>query len=201
MSFSSSDNHTLFKELVFLESDGALEPSDRRKLERHLADCRECRQEQREVARLQEVLREAVVPVDSQFSAQVMKRLPEAGWEARSPAGWRLAIAVFALLGTGSALLALGGGGLSSEMPIAGTALALVGLFRSALVAGGGLLAASWTGIGMAVDKILEGSRLATAVFGTLVLGLDVLFLRLLLRRRAVRAEGRAASKNTIDAG
>jgi len=67
VSFSSSDNHTLFKELVFLESDGALEASDRRKLEHHLADCRECRQEQREVARLQEVLREAIVPVDSQF--------------------------------------------------------------------------------------------------------------------------------------
>jgi anti-sigma factor RsiW len=188
VSFTSSDEHGFFKELLYLESDGELGPRDRSKLDTHLASCHECRQEQQEVVRLQNLLEGASIPVDSQFSSRVMNRLPEAGWEARSPAGWRLAIAVFALLGLGSALLALGEGDLSSEMPLVGTALALISLFRSALVAGGGLLAASWTGIGLALDELLGGSRVAFVVFGVLVLGIDLLFLRLLLRQRAARA-------------
>ena len=189
MTFSSSDDHSLFKELLYLEVDGDLDPGDRRKLGRHLTDCLECRHERRDVASLHGLLREATIPVDEQFASQVMKRLPEAAWEARAMAGWRFAVVVFALLGLGSALLALGGEGLSGEMPLAGTALALAGLFRSALVAGGGLLAASWTGIGLALDKVLEGSRTAFVIFGVLVLGIDLLFLRLLLRYRAARAE------------
>lgn len=199
MSFSSSDDHSLAKELLFLEPDGELDPRARHKLTDHLSSCQECRLERGEIAHLQELLGGARIEVDLQFSSQVMKHLPEAGWEARSPAGWRLAVAVFALLGLGSALLALGGGSLSNEMPIAGAALALVGLFRSALVAGGGLVAASWTGIGLALDQLLGGSRMAFMVFGALVLGIDLLFVRLLLRQRAARAPSGTADSGSSD--
>ena len=143
---------------------------------------------------LNEALQESVIPVDAGFAREVMLRLPEAGWEARPFSGWRVALAVSLLLGAVAAFLSLGGETLTTDLPLAGTALALLGLFKSALVAGGGLLAASWTGMGLAVDRLFEGSRMAFAAFGVLVLGLDLLFLRLLLRYRARQASSAAES-------
>lgn len=196
MSLTSSENHSLFKELLYLESDGELGVAERRRLQEHLESCGECRGERQEIVRLGSLLDGATVPVDAEFTAQVMKRLPEAGWEARSPAGWRLAVAVFVLLAVGSTLLAVGGKGLSEEMPILGAASALIGLFRSALVAGGGLLAASWTGLGLALERALDGSRAAFVAFGVLVLGIDLLFVRLLLRHRRARAAASSAERD-----
>lgn len=187
MSLTTPEDHSLLKELLYLERDEELGREDRRRLAQHLEQCHECRRERLEIADLESLLVGATLPVGEDFTRQVMKRLPEAGWEASSPAGWRLAAAIFVLLGAGSAFLALGEGGLASEMPMAGAALALFGLFRSALVAGAGLLTASWTGIGLALDELLGGSKAAFAVFGVLVLGVDLLFVRLLLRQRAAR--------------
>lgn len=193
MSFDSTGNHTKFKEWLYLEADGALEVREGRQLAAHLAGCSECRSEQRAVARLETVLRESVVPVDEGFTREVMLRLPEAGWEARSFSGWRTALVVAVLLGAAAAFLSVGGERLATDLPLAGAAIALLGLFKSALLAGGGLLAASWTGIGLALDRLFEGSRVAFAVFGVLVLGLDLLFLRLLLRYRSREAPSAAS--------
>ena len=58
----------------------------------------------------------------------------------------------------------------------------MVELFRSAAVAGSGLLTASWTGVGLVVERSLEESSGGFIAFALLVVGLDLLFLRLLAR-------------------
>jgi len=193
VSLIPSENHSQFKEWLYLQADGMLGGEDRRRLESHMAVCEECRRERREATRLLDLLGEAVVAVDTGLAGRVMSSLPEAGWESKSAASWRLAVAVFALLGTGAAVLGLGE--TSADVPVAGAALALASLFRSALLAGGGLLAASWTGLGLALDELFAGSRVAFAVFALLVFGIDVLFLRLVLRRRLRQMESKVESE------
>jgi anti-sigma factor RsiW len=182
-----SRKHSDLQEFLYLDIDGGLGARERRELAQHLTECRDCRREKEELERLQLLLGESVVEIDERFSREIMERLPEAAWETRSMAGWRIAIGVFFLLAVSAGLLSFGGDRLVAEVPLAGAAFALFGLFQSALLAGAGLLAASWTGLGMALDRVFEGSRMAFAAFGLLVLGLDVLFVRLLLRYRASR--------------
>jgi hypothetical protein len=179
--------HSELQEWLYLEADDGLGVRERRELAQHLSECRDCRRERVELERLNVLLAESTLEVDDRFSREIMERLPEAAWETRSMGGWRIAIVVFLLLATIAAFLSFGGDRLSAEMPLAGTALALFGLFQSALLAGAGLLAASWTGLGMALDRLFDGSRMAFAAFGLLILGLDVLFVRLLMRYRASR--------------
>ena len=73
--------------------------------------------------------------------------------------------------------------GMGSEAaPGGGVFAAILDLFASTMMAGAGLLAASWQGLGMAVGEITGGSAVQTGVFALLVLGVDVLFLRFLVR-------------------
>jgi anti-sigma factor RsiW len=184
-------SHTDYRELLYLETDGELTPAESNELERHVTGCAECRAERRQVERLQGLLADAVVPVDESLRIAVMKRLPEVGWGARHAGAWRLATAVFVILGLAATLLGLGGSGLAAEVPLVGAVVAMLDLFRSALLAGAGLLTASWKGIGLAAAELFQGSKIALAVLGLFVLGIDVLFLRLLLRRRKpAEAEG-----------
>lgn len=185
MAIQPSRKHSDLQEWLYLETDGGLGARERRELAQHLTECTECRREKQELERLHVLLGESVVEIDERFSREIMERLPEAAWEARTMGGWRIAVVVFLLLAATAGLLSFGGDRLAAEIPLAGTALALFGLFQSALLAGAGLLAASWTGLGMALDRVFESSRMAFVAFGLLVLGLDVLFVRLLLRYRA----------------
>ena len=76
----------------------------------------------------------------------------------------------------------------SSSSPLAEIFVAVFDLFRSSLVAGAGLLDASWRGLGLALGRLFDGSWLNLVAFGVFVLGVDALFLRLLLKtRRRVR--------------
>ena len=60
----------------------------------------------------------------------------------------------------------------------------MLDLFRSSLLAGAGLLDASWRGLGLALGRLFDGSLLNLAAFGIFVVGVDALFLRLLLKTR-----------------
>ena len=66
-------------------------------------------------------------------------------------------------------------------------------LFGSAALAGAGLLAASWSGVGLALGEILSRSTMGLVAFGVFVLGIDCLFLRYLWRlsRREALVPGR----------
>jgi len=177
-----SENHDTFREWLFLEPDGELQPAERSRLEEHVRRCDECRGERAAAARLPELLRASRVEVRKGFADEVMAALPATGWQARHPRSWAASLVLLAVLATGAAATVAAGGGLAEGLPLAAAMGAIVELFRSTALAGAGLLTASWRGIGLALEEALGGSTVSLVVFGVLVLGLDLLFIRFLLR-------------------
>lgn len=182
-------DHDRYREWLDLALDGALDGSERAELDAHLAACAECRHEQAELAALSRRLSEAVAPVRAGFTGEVMSALGPAPWEARTLRAWRLPFALLLLLGGGAAALF---GGAAASLDPAGRAfgafLALADLFGAALIAGGGLAAASWRGLGLGVGEWLGASPLNLVAAGILVVGLNYLLLRLV--RRTARPAG-----------
>ncbi|HVF60425.1 MAG TPA: zf-HC2 domain-containing protein [Thermoanaerobaculia bacterium] len=180
--------HEVYEEWVEMEADGLLTPERRARLEAHAAECARCRDERRALARLGALLRETEVAVEPGFRERVVERLPAAGWEGRHPRTWRLPFAAFALLG-GLAAALLGGTSaqLGPEVSVVAALAALGEMARAALLAGAGLLGASWKGVGLAMAELLD-SPLDVAALGFLVLCLDLLLISLLRRRRPATA-------------
>jgi len=182
-------DHTKYREWLYLEPDGELNAGERSSLRQHLSGCSACREERQELASLTEMLDQSRVPVRDAFRQEVMAGLPAAGWETRSPRTWLAASVVVLLLSIGSALLI---GGASDELlsaaPIAAAA-AVWELLSSSALAGAGLLAASWKGLGIAFQDVLGHSVWNIVALGALVACLDLLLFRLLFRRRPVEAK------------
>ncbi len=178
-------DHTTYREWLYLEPEGEISSAERSELERHLAGCRECRVEREQIAALDGLLAESRVEVAPDFAETVLADLPPAGWEGRNPRTWRTGALAAALVAGAAALVGWLGGGVPEigALDTAVAAVAAVGrLFASAAVTGAGLLAASWQGLGLALGEILGASKLTLVTFGVFVLGVDVLFIRLLLR-------------------
>lgn len=183
-------DHSTYREWLNLEADGMLSGAEQRRLEGHLVSCAECRRERQDLLALEDLLRREAIPVRSDFRSAVMAALPAAGWEARAPRAWGFPAAVLVVLGCLAAALIVAG---SASAPTGLTALLAVGgMFRAAALAGAGLLAASWKGIGLVVDEVLS-SPMSLGVFGFLVLCLNLLLFSLIRRRRPA---GAAARKN-----
>lgn len=185
----ASRDHSAFFEWLTLEGpDGSgLAPSERRRLEEHLAGCGACRREREQLRALDHLIAAEALPVRASFRQEIMSSLPAAGWEGRSPRAWvwpvaamlALGVAAAALLGASSTRMAPGASFLA--------ALAAVGdLFLTGLLAGTGLLSASWRGLGLVLDRALTPS--STAAFSLLVISIDVLLVSMVLRRRRARA-------------
>ncbi len=189
-------DHTTYREWLYLESDGELKAGERSGLQQHLAGCQICRQERRELSRLNQLLEESRIPVAEELAAQVMAHLPATGWESRSPRTWLAALAVAVLLAVGSVLLI---GGASEDVltaaPVAAAA-AVWELLSASALAGAGLLAASWKGLGIAFQDALAQSVWNIVAFGVLILFLDLLLFRLLFRRRTAGAEAEDRSQD-----
>lgn len=180
--------HEVYEEWVEMEADGLLTPERRARLDAHAAECARCRDERRALARLGALLRETEVAVEPGFRERVVKRLPAAGWEGRHPRTWRLPFAVFALLGgLAAALVGSSSAQLGPEVSLIAALAALGEMARAALLAGAGLLGASWKGVGLAMSELLD-SPLDVAALGFLVLCLDLLLISLLRRRRPATA-------------
>ena len=179
------ERHREFEELLQLQADGELSRLEAQRLDRHLASCEACRAERRELARLDELMGAARVPVRADFRDEVMASLPSAGWENRHPASWAAGVALVLLLGGGAFFLTSGA---IAASPLGEIFVAVFDLFRSSLVAGAGLLDASWRGLGLALARLFDGSWVNLVAFGVFVLGIDALFVGLLLKtRRKVR--------------
>ena len=184
-------DHSTFQEWLNLDADGTLEPAERARLEEHLAGCEECRREREELLAFERLLQRSTVPVRPDFANAVMAALPPAGWEARSPRTWRFPLAVAALMMLVAGLLVAG----SSVAPSGLAAVSAVGgMFRAAVLAGAGLLGASWKGIGIVVEDVIS-SPVSLGAFGFLVLCLNLLLVSLVRRRRpaSATAQGRGA--------
>jgi anti-sigma factor RsiW len=176
-------DHDTFREWLNLEADGALAPERRAPLEEHLAVCAECRAERDALLALAALLDGHRAAVRPELRARVMASLPPVGWESRSPRTWAFPAAVFALL-AGISLFAVGGGSHSSVF----SALeAFTGLLSATAVAGAGLIAASWKGLGLAFGELFS-STMSMVVFGVFVLCLNLVLFSLLRRRRPATA-------------
>lgn len=176
-------DHDTYREWLHLECDGELPSADRSLLRQHLDSCAECRAESQELVALDNLLKESHIPVHRSFHDDVMSALPSAGWESSHPRSWAAALIVAVLLGgVGAALLGTSAARLEPTAPFIAALVAIVDLFRSTALAGAGLLTASWKGLGLAVQELLAGSVWNILAVGLLVLGLDYLLLRLLVR-------------------
>jgi predicted anti-sigma-YlaC factor YlaD len=187
----SGEHHDTYLEWLYLEGDGGLTPGEASRLELHVRGCVECREERSAMAGLSRLLRESRVAPRKGFRREVMLSLPASGWESRSPRSWLAAAAVLVAL-LGSAVMVGLRAPAAGDPTVWGAVGAVTDLFRATLLAGGGLLTASWQSVGVAIERALGGSVWNLGVFALLVLGLDVLFLRLLIRasRRRAAAEG-----------
>jgi anti-sigma factor RsiW len=180
-------DHDTFREWLQLEADSDLSPERQERLLGHLAECPECQAEQRDLAHLGEALGRGRLAVRADFRQSVLAALPAAGWEARHPRTWRFPGSVAVLLGiVAAALFGLGGAsaGRPAGSPILAALLAVTGFFRVTLVAGLGLMQASWKGLGLVCGEIFA-SWPALATFAALVICLNLLLVSL-VRRRAV---------------
>jgi anti-sigma factor RsiW len=192
MAMNGPDHNTL-REWVSLDADGLLPNEDRDPLEEHLASCPECRRERDELCALSALLERSAIPVRDGFRDEVMSALPSAGWEGRAVRAWRLPVAVFAALALAAvALLARTGAETSGLAPL----VALAEMFGAAALAGAGLLAASWKGVGLLFEEVLTSPG-SLAAFGVFVLCLNLLLLSLIRRRRAAAPESGAAVRST----
>jgi anti-sigma factor RsiW len=184
-------DHSTYREWLDLDADGRLEGEEERaRLEEHLASCAECREERQELRAFAGLLRRSAVEVRPDFRQAVMASLPTAGWEARAASArtWRFPAAVLVLLGAlGAGMLLAGTDPSSSGFSVL---LAVGGLLRAAILAGAGLLAASWKGVGLVVERVIS-SPASLGAFGFLVLCLNLLLISLLRRKRpAAEAKG-----------
>ena len=177
-------DHDTYREWLHLECDGELPSADRSLLRQHLDSCAECRAESQELVALDELLKESHIPVHRRFHDDVMSALPPAGWESSHPRSWAAALVVVALLGiAGAALLGTSAARLEPAAPFVAAIVAVVDLFQSTILAGAGLLTASWKGLGLAFQELLAGSVWNLLALGLLVFGVDFLLIRMLLRR------------------
>jgi anti-sigma factor RsiW len=187
----SRPDHSTYREWLNLDADGRLGVSERALLDEHLASCADCRCERQEIESLDGLLRSAALPVRPEFQAAVMSALPTAGWEARSPRAWRFTAAMILLLGGfAAALLVAGSAPATSGF---GALAAVAAMLQASMVAGAGLLKASWLGIGLVLDKVIA-SPISLGAFGLLVLCLNLFLVSLIRRRKPAGALARSRS-------
>jgi hypothetical protein len=133
---------------------------------------------------LDRLIAELRVPVDRDFTRQVMSRLGEARADrARaSRREWAVASGLAAALVLLAAMLVAGGDGAQG-----GVVGSTVDLVMATLAAGAGFLEASWRGIGEAVTAALDGSVTALVALGLAALAANGLLFLVLRRRRAAQ--------------
>jgi hypothetical protein len=186
-------DHSTYREWLNLDadSDADLGEGERARLAEHLAGCADCRREREGLEALDGLLRRSAVAVRPDFQATVMSALPTVGWESRSPRAWRFTAAVIVLLGIAAGLLVAGSAGAPSGL---GALFAVGGMMKATVVAGAGLATASWKGLGLVLDHVVDSPG-GLGACGFLVVALNLFLLSLIRRKRpAATSPASAAS-------
>jgi len=166
--------------------DGELTLEEESGLAEILAERPELTAERRAMAVLYDALDADRVVVDPGLEDRILAALPAVPpWAAPARSRWAFAAVSALLLAVTASLFLLTGVG--SASPMGGLIAALADFFVTTSLAGAGLLAASWRGLGMALGELLDGP--GWIVFGAGVLALDLLLLQLLRRRRLAASE------------
>jgi anti-sigma factor RsiW len=183
-------DHATYREWLNLEADGRLPRDERGRLEDHLATCSDCRTELDGMRGLDGLLLQASLPLRKGFRDDVMAALPAAGWEARAPRTWGFPAALFVLFGV-IATAVIGSGSGAGEHAGLGALSAIFGMFHATVLAGSGLLGASWKGLGLVFEEMLS-SPMSLGMFGVFVLCLNILLVSMIRRRRTAEVEARS---------
>ena len=183
-----------------LEADGELNADERRCLEAAQAENPSVDSQRAAFRNLHDLLAPSsiapAVEPSPDFVARVMENLPQADWEARAeePAGlvaWQLPIAAMLAFTVGAAFLLSG-----LDSAILGTGAAIADFLATTALAGAGLLEASWRGMGWGLQQAFADSPATVAAVAGAVLGVDALFVSLLLRRRRQTATESASDSS-----
>ena len=189
-------DHKMYREWLDLDA-GDLSPLQRAELEQHLAGCADCRAEREDLLALEALLQKNRVPVRPDFKDAVLSSLPTTGWENRHPKTWSVPAAVFLLL-AGIAAVVFG----SSQWGAAGAGLPVVAavadMLGSTVLAGAGLMTATWKGLGMAFEEVIA-SPMSLGALAVLVISLNLALFSLLRRRGGARTAARTIARTNTD--
>lgn len=177
-----TSDHEQAREWLEQQVDGELEAIFRRRLESHLEECADCREQAGRLRALVAELEADRVEPRADLTARIMASLPGTAWEARRPASWWGAAAVAAGLALVGAVLAGWGAADADGGWVAGVG----SMLSESLVAGAGMVGASWHAAGLALTELWQRSGTTAAGVGALVVVADLLVWRLLVRRRPV---------------
>lgn len=171
---------TTRQEWLSLELDGALGSEEQGLLDEMIAEDEALAAERRSLTRLSSLLEESREPVSRGFAQNVMNALPSAGWEARHPRNWSVAVGVLLALGTlSAALVGTGSARVTAAGSFVAALAAVADMMQTTALAGAGMMAASWKGLGLALGQMVAASTAALLVLGFLVLCLNLLFFSL----------------------
>lgn len=183
----STIDDTTLRQWLDLDLDSGLPAAEKAQLEERLAADTGLRAERQALAALHRLLAQDRIEVRAGFAARVQAALPTAPWQ-RSKRAWLLPAGLVAGFGAAAALVLGGAGAPAPEGALTGTAVALFDFLATTFLAGAGLLAASWRGVGMGLEELFAQSEANLVVFGVAVGCLNLLFFRMLRRRRAAAA-------------
>lgn len=186
--FNAETNETPWMQWLDLDADGELSAEERSRLDAAMAEDPARESDRVAFRKLHELLAPGCTAAPSiepspDFVARVMDNLPRADWEAHqeesSLAAWQMPIAAMLLFAVGAAFLLSG-----VDSAILGTGAAIADFLATTALAGAGLLEASWRGMGWGLQQMFADSPATVAAFAGVVLGVDALFVSMLLRRR-----------------
>lgn len=186
-------DHDRLRESLDLAVEGELSGAELAAVEAHVGQCAECRVEQERLLKLSSLLTASRVVPREGFASEVMRGLPPAAWEARTMRAWRWPFALLlALGGLAAALFGNAAAALEPQAPTFSAFFALARLAESALLAGAGLLGASWQGLGAGLALWLTASRANLVVAAVLLVAVNLLLVRLLRSpRKGIERAGR----------
>ncbi len=188
----TTDRETL-RELLDLDLDGQLGTAERSRLHKRLAADENLADEHRRLSALHAGFTEARVPVRPGFKARVMAALPMAAWLPQPAFVWALPLAMTTVLAVAAAWFLSGVA--FGESALVGTGLAVLDFLVATSMAGAGLLAASWAGLGFVLEELVAQSGLNLLALAVPVVLLNLLFFSLLRRRSGPAAEAAAADE------
>ena len=168
-------------ELLDLDVDAGLGELERARLEDGLAAHDGLVAERRQLEALHVLMRESAIPVRPDFRDRVMAQLPSPAWQPSSVPPWALPLAMLLLTSVAGAFVL--SFSTASAGPIAGTGVALFDFFQVTALAGAGLIAASWRGLGLGLEELIASSGMSLAALVVFVTCLNLLFFSMLRRR------------------
>ena len=193
----STDNAT-WKQWVDLDLEGQLEAVEQTRLDEVLEADEAARAERRTLGSLHRMMDEDRISVRDGFTAQVMEALPRAWWErGAAPAGlprFALPLAMMLIAALGAAILI---GGSEEAGRFTGIGVALFDFVQMTVLAGAGMLFATWRGVGFGLQEMIGTSNAGLAAFVLMAVCLNLLLFSMLRRRPRPAAQTAEAGETS----